>query len=487
MATVANVVLGSGYAYGSRSGASGIEGYPLYEVLPQVQQATTQPLFGAYQTAERIEPYQYESVIIKGAEMGVLAGSIYEDSLERTHELGHSLVANGTTANVAWMVTDSIDYESRYKAGKAGFESASVMQGEDPIFVRTITIRGFDASDDTVDREALLNDICTGAPVPLDEATSDKVLFHIGLLSVAKEVYADIKKYIDWASPRHKIVLNGHSVGGSLSILLLLLMTSELGVDYVQKRILRVFAHGSPPVAAMVDPVTASGMDPNICPIMDAFDLPSDLVYGFVQPYDPVVRLFSDVDALYPLVDDLGADEVTLYATGPRRSLRPIVRAIFASWEGWPAFRDNWKGTNQQYQSVGTQHLLMPEPLRYLNDRFFSVNVGVPPVEAIVRVSSRELLPALNDAFPLDVFQVSLLPQAVRSFLHHFYPAYDTTIADYAAKITKEKEAEAVMKRKTPAELENEKQASNQKLKSVLAEANGVKNGRRRRYDHDGT
>ena len=150
------------------------------------------------------------------------------------------------------------------------------------------------------------------------------------------------------------------------------------------------------------------------CPILSVFDLPDSMVYGYIQPYDPVVRLFTDFDALYPLVDDLGADEVTLYATGPRRSLRPITRAIFQSWSGWPRFRDNWKGTNQRYQSVGKQHLLLPEPLRYLNDRFFSVNVGVPPTEAIVRISSTELLPALNAMFPLDVFQISLIPQAVR-------------------------------------------------------------------------
>lgn len=187
-------------------------------------------------------------------------------------------------------------------------------------------------------------------------------------------------------------------------------------MDYVKDKVKRVYSHGSPPVATVV------GSSPNaghhrVCPILDAFDLPSDLVYGYIQPYDPVVRLFTNVDALYPLVDDLGKDDLTLYATGPRRSLRPIVRAIFASWEGWPRFRDNWKGTNQRYQSVGTQHLLMPEPLRYLNDRFFSVNVGVPPTEAIVRVSSTELLPALNTAFPLDVFQISLIPQAVRRYV----------------------------------------------------------------------
>ena len=139
------------------------------------------------------------------------------------------------------------------------------------------------------------------------------------------------------------------------------------------------------------------------------------------------------------MVDDLGKDEVTLYSTGPRRSLRPITRAIFQAWDGWPTFRDNWRLTNQQYKSVGVQHVLLPEPLRYLNDRFVSANIGVPPTEAIVRISSDELIPALSTTFPLDVFQISLIPQAVRSFLHHFYPAYDGTIATYATKVERQR------------------------------------------------
>lgn len=139
------------------------------------------------------------------------------------------------------------------------------------------------------------------------------------------------------------------------------------------------------------------------------------MVYGFIQPYDPVIRLFSNHDVLYPLVDDLGKDGITLYSSGPIRSLRPITRAIFQAWDNWPEFRDNWKGTcDKQYHSVGIQHLLLPEPLRYLNDRFISVNVGVPPVDAIVRISPEDLLPALDQTFPLDTFQVSLVPQAVR-------------------------------------------------------------------------
>lgn len=207
----------------------------------------------------------------------------------------------------------------------------------------------------------------------------------------------------------------------------------------MENRVLRVFTFGSPPIARL----SSSGdrttpKDGLFCPILDAFGLPTDIVYGYVQPYDPIVRLFTDYDPLYPLVDDLGPDETTLYSSGPVRSLRPIARALFKAWEGWPEFRSSWLGANQQYHSIGVQHILLPEPLRYLNDRFFATNIGVPPIDAIVQISSSELLPALNQTFPLDVFQISLIPQATRSFLHHFYPAYDSTMEDYATKVEKE-------------------------------------------------
>jgi len=176
---------------------------------------------------------------------------------------------------------------------------------------------------------------------------------------------------------------------------------------------LRVFAFGSPPIARLSNSKGAQGND-KACPILAYFDLPTDIVYGYVQPYDPIVRLFTPYDPLYPLVDDLGPDEITLYSSGPVRSLRPIARALFTAWEGWPEFRESWKGANQDYHSIGVQHILLPEPLRYLNDRFFATNMGVPDVDALVQISSKELLPALNETFPLDVFQISLVPQATR-------------------------------------------------------------------------
>jgi len=118
-----------------------------------------------------------------------------------------------------------------------------------PIMVRTITIRGFDASDETVDRERLLNNICSAAPVIMDDG-KPSVVFHSGLLGIAREVKKEVEKYIDFTCEQHKIVLNGHSIGGSLSLLVLLMLANERGPSFVKNKILRVYTYGSPPIAS---------------------------------------------------------------------------------------------------------------------------------------------------------------------------------------------------------------------------------------------
>jgi hypothetical protein len=141
---------------------------------------------------------------------------------------------------------------------------------------------------------------------------------------------------------------------------------------------------------------------------------------------------------MYPLIEDLGEDGFTLYATGPPRTLRPITRAILESWESWPTFRDNNRPVmKQNYRSIGLQHLLMPDPGRYLTDRLITVNVNAYPVDEVLRISPEQLYDALEEAFPLDVFTISLVSTAIRSFIHHFFPAYSQ---GFEAYITKEEE-----------------------------------------------
>lgn len=425
LATVADSVLRQGYVEGDLLP----EKQTLMDGVPAV--VGSRALFANFDTASEINTAG--PVLSKAAEMSALSGALYEDTVAPTLELGHTVVAQGVSDDVVWMVTDSIADATAF--GDRKLETNSAQQGG-PVFVRTITIRGFDASDEGVDREQLLNRICDATP---EQIKADQVVFvHSGLMGIARSIYKDTKQYVDWMAPNHRLVLNGHSIGGCLSQLLLILMTTDRGVEFVRERVLRVYTFGSPPVMQLQKNPKESRVDTfDRCDILDAFDLPSSMVHGYVQPWDPIVRLFSRIDALYPLVGDLGQDGVTPYVSGPPRTLRPITKAIIEAWDGWPRFRDTFRDTLvlQNYTTVGIQHVLLPEPTRYLGDRFVSVNIAVPPVETLLRISPAQLHPALEEVFPLDVFEISFVPQAIRSFVHHFYPAYGIPLPAYVKRL----------------------------------------------------
>lgn len=427
----ADGLLRKGYVFGDPI-AEKEKSEPFLEDVPAV--AGSRALFDAFETAYELNTYS--NSLVKAAEMGALAGAIYEETLPRTRALGQTIVARGVTQDVAWMVTDTISSRSSFNEEASGSSTSSgTATDETPILVRTITIRGYDASDDTIDRELLLNRICTANPQPIKRGTGVRV--HGGLLEIAEAIFADVKQYVDWTAPTHKVVLNGHSVGGSISLLLLLLMRNEYGADFTRNKILKVFTFGSPPIA-VIQGQKSRGRKQQ-CEILEAFQLPTSMVHGFCQPLDPILRLFSDIDALYPLVNDLGPDGNTPFADGPPRALRPMGKVLLESLEGWPRFRENFRGTaNQTYTSVGVQHLILPSPTRYLADRFVAVNIPVPPVATILRISCKELYPALEAVFPLDVFEISYIPQAIRSFVHHFYPAYGFPLADYVTELQRQ-------------------------------------------------
>jgi len=515
MLKVANGVLVSGYVQGDGRGAAGVVRTTVEEerrrrsqleenmfdssvgsalgaagtVVSPTDPLYSKPLFDDFPTARAVSPELSSSerrqTIAKAAEMACLSAAIYDDTLEESRAVGHSMVKRGVTGDVAWMVTDSLGYEEDFRdatddagqsssggSGSKSNGSGTRAESRTPIMVRTITIRGFDASDEDVDRERLLNHICTASPVTIGTSSaSSKVLVHAGLLSVARELYNELIDFVDNAAPNHKLVLNGHSIGGSLSVLMLLIMAERRGADFVNDKVLRVFTFGSPPVAVHVgqddneqtqngnnnsgdfsqnELIACSGTNGKqqkvsnrnsvddesnaiSCSVLSSFSLPVDLVYGFVQPWDPIVRLFSSVDPLYPLVEDVGEDGVSLYASGPNRALRPITRSIFESWDGWSEFRDNILDTpSPSFESVGVQHVMLPEPTRYLTDRLVGANLAVPPIDTVVRISSAELLPALVRTHPLDTFAISFVPAALRSFIHHFYPAYVDSFVEFA-------------------------------------------------------
>ena len=357
-------------------------------------------------------------VVGLGASLSSVAGSIYgshEDIISQFHSEKHSIVATGTTRDVRWVVSDHVD------------SSTGEMQ-------RVLTVKGFDATDDEVSRGRLLKTIVRARPTKLMS-----ISVHSGFLTLARAILNDVKVHIDGASPHHKIVLNGHSIGGSICTLLLLLLSEERGGEWCKDRIKDCVVFGAPPMIETssldeIMPRTKTNLDRALL----LFDLPQDIITSFVQPWDPVIRIFSQYDPCFPLVGDLGEDGVTLYASGPNRVLRPLVRSVLLIAPLWPDFRDEYlKEAKQGLQGVGRQFVLLPPVTQYLSDRFASVNVNVPSVFALMQISADSLLPCLSSSFPLDEFSISFVPAALRSFIHHFHPAYTNAIGGYRDEANK--------------------------------------------------
>ncbi len=158
------------------------------------------PLFSKYPSAKNVPNEEQRQKVIKGAEFATLSGAIYEDTVPKTHIVEHSILAQGKTAEIGWMVTDSVQYEEDFWPDS---------RDSGPTLVRTFVIRGYDASDNDVDREGLLNDICTASPVVLYKNDKSMVKVHKGMLAMAQELMLDLQCYIDLTSPSHKFVFTG--------------------------------------------------------------------------------------------------------------------------------------------------------------------------------------------------------------------------------------------------------------------------------------
>ena len=247
-------------------------------------------LFQNYKSFRSIPQLERRKKIIKGAEFGALAGAVYEDATAKATSFGHSVVTQSKTAEIGWLITDSIQDMKDFNGDTSS-----------PTLVRTIVLRGYDASDEDVDREGLLTTICTATPVSLLREETTHVQVHEGMLYIAEMLMKEIEQYIDSTAPSHKIVFTGHSIGGSLGLLLMLLLAKNRGASFVEQNILRVFTYGSPPILS-ADTILNSEPDANseksndYCAVLDAFGLPQEIVFSYSQPWDPIPRLFTNYD-----------------------------------------------------------------------------------------------------------------------------------------------------------------------------------------------
>ena len=145
------------------------------------------PLFKNYPSVESISNAEWNQVIRKGAKYGAISSAIYDNTVPNTLSLGYSIVAQGKSSDIAWMITDSLQQSQDFNNNDTN----------EPMLVRSLIFRGFDASDEEVDREALLNTICSATPVPLGNST---LVVHEGMLRIAESLYEEIESYIDLVS-----------------------------------------------------------------------------------------------------------------------------------------------------------------------------------------------------------------------------------------------------------------------------------------------
>lgn len=354
----------------------------------------------------------------EAARCAELAAAAYAnaEAAEAFAELGCARVASGVSADVSWHIVDS---------ARGG------------ILERHIVVRGFDASDATVDRIALVRRIMSAAPAPISPKSPIRIdenlerlgsgmieqpvtrslkkrCVHVGFLTMAEKLLQDVEPYIfDDSTLRCRLYLTGHSIGGSLVVVLYLLLTSR------KIAAPKVFTFAALPCFS------------------PGFAALGDDVHGIVQPWDPLVRWYTKNDPCYPLVSDVARDGVTLFASGPPRVLRPLTRAVLQAAADWPSIRDIYTNqANQSYRPIGHQYLLLPEKSRFVSDRNVGWQIDVPKATSVAKLKCDQLHDVLTDIFPLDPFAISLLPAAVRSFVHHFYPAYSLPLVALAAKLS---------------------------------------------------
>ena len=363
-----------------------------------------------------------ERPFLEGATLcASLSSAIYANAnaREALRSLQRAHVASGRTHDVAWAVVDGV------RDGK---------------LERHVVLRGFDASDDTGDNVVLVKRVLCARPVsiPLDtqafprswdavdafqtEENVPEVTAHAGFLFLAESLLDDLAPYLDVASD-HKLIFTGHSIGGALAGLCTVLCRTR---DDTRIR--------TPPSAIVFAPLPCLKSDEET--VLASLNLDETVVRSFVQPWDPLVRWFTEHDPCYPLVaDSLDDDIYTLFASGPPRVLRNVARAVLAAAEDWPAVRSVYlQEANQTYDHLGEAHLLMPaQAARYLADRLFALVVDFPDEVLLVRCAASDLPDALDHAFQLEEFSISLAPAGLRSFIHHFHPAYSAPLEELLA------------------------------------------------------
>ena len=145
---------------------------------------------------------------------------------------GFVLRAEGVTSCTRWYVCDKVEREG----GGGGVTTQ-----------RWVVVRGAAWNNEAVDRVKLSYQISRAWPQPLHPAVP--VVIHTGVAEMADEFWPEVSPWIASVPASAKMCFAGHSLGGSMAMLLMAWSQLRLGVDADRFAPLHTF--GSPPVMAV--------------------------------------------------------------------------------------------------------------------------------------------------------------------------------------------------------------------------------------------
>lgn len=169
---------------------------------------------------------------LKGASVAVrLASHVYKvgDIEPWVRREGFTLMAEGETNCTRWYVCDK-------RAGEATTH-------------RWVIVRGAAWNNEKVDRVRLSTQIGKAWPSPLHEGkNAPPVVVHTGVKEMADEFWPDVSPWITSTPSGAQLCFAGHSLGGSMAMLLMAWSKLRLGVD--PRAMDPCWTFGSPPVLA---------------------------------------------------------------------------------------------------------------------------------------------------------------------------------------------------------------------------------------------
>lgn len=244
---------------------------------------------------------------------------------------GFRLIAAGKTPFTSFFVAD--------RASPVNSCSASVSDAvtDNVTWTRFVITRGVAWSNPSVDSRQMWIKLSTFWPVKFEKdfiAPSIDLVAHAGVYDIAKEVFQKIGHYLTFDSELGKISsvqFGGHSLGGSLALLLMLMARSRLDTfngcrDLTYYVNMKVHTFGSPPVLACDREDKALNYEAskfngsssysmgmkthqiteNGCLVMKGLGLELGTVKAYVLDKDIIPRAFLTSDPTYSLVSNWG-------------------------------------------------------------------------------------------------------------------------------------------------------------------------------------